>query len=132
MVYFLLPNIGGGKGWGDFDVQATFGASIPTSRSHLYGTSLIGNLGLQYRFEKVIWPEVELNWTDWLNGTQRGGKNQLLMSVGAVFGKFRIRDRLSVSLAVGYQFAVAPSYRPNPAILPTYSRNWIAGLRMPF
>jgi len=131
-VFFLSPNVGGGKGWGNFDIQATFGASIPTSSSHLYGDSLLGNMVLQYRFEKIIWPEVELNWTDWLNGTQRGGKNQLLMTVGAVVGKVALWKRLSVSLGLGYQFPLAPTYRAQPAILPAYSRNWIASLRVPF
>ena len=131
-VYFLSPNIGAGKGWGGFDIQATFGAQLPTSRSHLFGDALLGNLVLQYRFEKIIWPEVELNWTDWLNGTQHGGKNQLLMTVGAVVGKIRIRNRLGVSLGLGYQFPLAPDYRATPVILPVYSRNWIASLRLPF
>jgi len=131
-VFFVSPNVGGGKGWGNFDVQATFGASIPTSRSHLYGTSLLGNLAFQYRLERVIWPEVEFNWTDWVNGIQHGGKNQVLMTVGAVFGKFRIWNRLGVALGVGYQFPLAPSYRALPVVLPTYSRNWVASLRMPF
>ena len=131
-VYFVSPNVGGGKGWGNFDIQATFGASVPTSRSHLYGTSLTGNLGFQYRFEKLIWPEVEFNWTDWLNGTQHGGKEQVFMTVGAILGKFKIHDRLGVVIGAGYQFPLAPSYRATPAILPAYSRNWVASLRMPF
>lgn len=131
-VYFVSPNVGGGKGWGNFDVQATFGASIPPSRSHLYGTSLVGNLAFQYRFEKLIWPEAEFNWTDWLNGTQRGGKSQVFMTAGAVLGKFKILNRLGVVTGAGYQFPLAPSFRTNPAILPAYSRNWVASLRMPF
>ena len=131
-VYFAAPGIGFGKGWGNFDIQGSFGASLPVSRVHLYGDSLVGNIMAQYDFEKVIWPEVELNWTNWVNGTQRGGKNQLFMTVGAVLGKFKIHDRLGVVLGVGYQFALAPTYRLNPAILPAYQRNWIASLRMPF
>ena len=86
-VYFINPNIGGGKGFGNFDVQATFDPSIPTSRSHTYGTSLVSNLVFQYRFEKVIWPEVEFNWTDWLNGIQHGGKKP-----GADDGRRRARE----------------------------------------
>lgn len=131
-VYFAAPSIGFGKGWGDFNVQGNVGASLPMSRVHLYGDSLVGNLMFQYRFEKVIWPDVELNWTKWLNGTQRGGKNQLFMTVGATFGKFTIHDRLGVVLGIGYQFPLAPSYRTTPALLPTYSRNWIGTIRMPF
>ena len=131
-VFFVNPNIGGGKGFGDFDIQATFGPSIPTSQSHLYGTSLVSNLVFQYRFEKVIWPEVEFNWTDWLNGTQHGGSNQVLMTVGAVLGKFTIHDRFGVALGVGYQFPLTPAFRTEPALLPVYQRNWIVSLRTPF
>ena len=131
-VWFVSPNIGGGKGFGDFDVQGTFGPSIPTSRAHLYGTSLVSNLVFQYRFEKVIWPEVEFNWTDWVSGTQHGGRNQVLMTVGTLLGKFTIHNRLGVAVGVGYQFPLTPSYRTEPALLPTYQRNWIATLRMPF
>ncbi len=131
-VFFAAPGIGFGKGWGKFDIQGSFGASLPVSQVHRYGDSLVGNIMAQYDFEKVIWPEVELNWTDWVNGTQRGGKDQLFMTVGAVLGKFKIHDRLGVVLGVGYQFALAPSYRATPAIVPAYQRNWIASLRMPF
>lgn len=131
-VYFASPAIGFGKGWGHFNIQGNLAASLPTSRVHLYGDSLNGNLMFQYQFEKKIWPEVEFNWTKWLDGTQRGGKDQLFMTVGAVVGKFQIHDRLNVSLGLGYQFPLAPSYRTAPAILPTYQRNWIASLRMPF
>jgi hypothetical protein len=55
--------IAAGKGWGDFDVQSDFGINIPTGDFHKLGTPLLINTAFQYRVLKVVWPQVEVNYT---------------------------------------------------------------------
>jgi hypothetical protein len=59
----ITPNIAAGKGWGDFDVQSDFGINIPTGDFHKLGTPLLINTAFQYRVLKVVWPQVEVNYT---------------------------------------------------------------------
>ena len=67
----MTPSISAGKGWGDFDVLLTFGDNLPTGDFHKLGTPLITNLVFQYRVLKVIWPELEVNYTYWPNGPKQ-------------------------------------------------------------
>jgi hypothetical protein len=39
----LTPTIAGGKGWGRFDVQSTFGAGLPTSHVDVIGHAMASN-----------------------------------------------------------------------------------------
>jgi hypothetical protein len=105
--FVFAPTLAGGKGWGDFDIQGSIGTSIPddgTSRGG-QGTPLVMNAVFQYRVEKMFWPEVELNYTYWPNGSHEG-LNQLFVTPGLVVGKFPIWQRLTFASAVGCQVAV--------------------------
>ena len=130
--YVVTPTLGGGKGFGDFVIQATSGLAVPSDHESLLGTAWTTNVSFQYKIASLFWPEVEVNWTRWLDGAQRGGKNQVFLTVGAVVGTVRLTDRLGVALGAGYQFAVAPEQELKPALTPTYKNNVVFSARMPF
>jgi len=100
----FTPTLAFGKGWGDFDVQATLGASIPANAVGNLGTPILANAALQYRILRFLWPEVEVNTTYWPNG-EREGKQQTFITPGLVIGKIPIWRRLGATVGAGYQEA---------------------------
>ncbi len=131
-VWVITPTLAGGKGWGNFDVQATIGGALPIDHFHNTGAQLLTNVALQYHLLKYFWPEFEFNDTDWLTGTQRGGKNQLFLTPGLMVGRFVIYHRVGAAIGFGYQFAVSPTERTTGEILPVYDHNWILSARLTF
>jgi hypothetical protein len=123
--YVVTPTIALGKGWGDFDVQSTLGVSVPDNGAapEGSGTPLQINTALQYRLIKVLWPEVEVNYTYWGNG-EHTGKNQVFITPGFLLGRFPIWNRVGVTLGLGYQIALNDN--------PTFNHNFIVSLRIPF
>jgi hypothetical protein len=116
------PGVLFGKGWGEvFDIQANVLASIPDGgpASKLF----VYNVVFQGHFAKVIWPEVELNGTYWIDGA-REGKNQLFLTPGIVLARFTLFDRLQFGIGAGYQIALTPN--------PVSNHNWILTVRLPF
>lgn len=128
----VTPTIAGGKGWGDFDIQATMGVAIPATKLDTIGSQLLTNVTFQYHLLKYFWPEFELNDTIWLSGSQRGGKDQLFLTPGLVLGRFAIYERLHAIIGAGYQFAVSPNQRNIGTIDPAYEHNWILSARLTF
>jgi hypothetical protein len=129
--WILTPTLGAGKGWGDFDVQATIGAPVPLAHQNIVGTAIVTNVALQYHISQYLWPEFEFNNTYWANGL-RGGKNQLFLTPGIVFGRFVVHDRNTLTLGTGYQFAVSPPLTKKPVLTPTYNHAWILSARLTF
>ncbi|QXX73865.1 hypothetical protein MHY1_00666 [Methylovirgula sp. HY1] len=130
--YVITPTIAGGKGWGDFDIQATMGVPIPTAYESAIGTALVTNVALQYHIFKYFWPEVEFNDTYWFDG-MRGGENQLFITPGVIVGRFPIGGTAKLIFGLGYQFAVTPSPVVfDPALTPTYNHAWLLTARMAF
>ncbi|MGH6857205.1 MAG: hypothetical protein ACRECP_06085 [Methylocella sp.] len=130
--YYITPTIGAGKGWGDFDIQATVGAPWPTSNYNILGTQLVTNVAFQYHLLPYLWPEIELNDTYWFNGA-RGRVNQLFLTLDAIIGPYPVLGtRAKAALLVGYQTALAP----HPVILnpltPLYNHSWLFGARLFF
>jgi hypothetical protein len=125
--WVLAPTLGAGKGWGDFDIQATTGASIPVTNESGIGAQILNNVVLQYHLSPVVWPEFEVNWTYFPDGP-RGGENQVYLTPGVALGRFKLTDQLG---ATGYQAAVAPTYRASP-LLPAYNSSWIVSTRLSF
>ncbi len=123
--FTFSPTLAFGKGWGDFDIQANLGTTIPDNGavSDGLGTPLISNTVFQYRLLKYIWPEVEFNFTYWPNGVHEG-MNQLFVTPGVVFGKFHLFGRVSGVCGAGCQIAVTDK--------PIYHRAWILSIRFPF
>ena len=128
--YTLLPTVGFGKGFGRLVVQGTFGAVLPMAYESTTGTQLATNVALQYHLLTYLWPQFEVNWTKYLDGT-RGGKNQVFLTPGLVVGRLPIGDRLGLTVGVGYQAAIAPTYRASP-LLPAYDHAWIVTTRLSF
>jgi hypothetical protein len=121
----FTPTIAAGKGWGDFDAQTTLGVSFPDNGAAPSGTGtpLLWNTALQYRVVKVLWPEVEINYTYWPNGGHEG-KNQVFITPGLLLGRFPIWERLGLTVGLGAQIAVTER--------PLYSHSIILTARLPF
>lgn len=127
--FVLTPTIAAGKGWGNFDIQATVGTAIPTQYESTIGTSLVSNVAFQYHFWKYFWPEFELNDTYWFDGG-RDGKNQLFLTPGIIFGRFEIGDHEKLIFGVGYQFAVGP--KTKEPLTPMYDHAVLLTARLAF
>jgi hypothetical protein len=123
--FVYTPTIAFGKGWGDIDFQSTLGVSIPDngSDSKGAGTPILWNTAFQYRVAKIVWPEVEFNYTDWPNG-KHNGIDQLFVTPGVVIGRIPIAGRLGLTIGAGYQVAATDK--------PLYSNNFILTARLPF
>jgi hypothetical protein len=129
--WLLTPTLAGGVGWGDFDVQATAGVSIPLSHESLVGTAFPLNVAFQYHFLQYFWPEFEINDTYW-SGGPRDGKNQTFVTPGVIFGRFAIAGRAKLIVGVGYQLAVAPAKTLTPVLTPLYDHSWLLSARVAF
>ena len=100
----INPTIAYGKGFGKFDVQGTFGATLPTGNHSTIGYTFPWNNAFQYHVFKKVWPEVEVNYTHFHDGAN-DGKTQAFMTPGILFwqisfvapagfyGRGRIPDR---------------------------------------
>jgi len=130
--WIVTPTIAGGKGWGDFDIQATTGVAIPFQNQSTLGTSVATNIAFQYHLLEYFWPEFEINNTWWANGKERGGKDQVLLTPGLILGRFVIHDRIKVIIGGGYQFAVAPKYVETTEQTPAYNHSTILTARLTF
>jgi hypothetical protein len=127
----VTPSIAGGKGWGDFVVQAEFSVPIPTSHESTIGYAPTLNVALQYHLLPYLWPEVEINTTDYLSGA-RGGKIQTFITPGVMVGIYPISGRIKAIVGAGYQVAVTPKMTPTPVLTPVYNHAWILSARMLF
>ena len=122
--FAVTPTIAAGKGWGNFDMQLTFSSTFPTGDVHTLGTPLLTNLTFQYHLLELLWPEVEVNSTYWPNGANRG-KNQVFITPGVVLGRIRLYGRLTLTVGMGYQFAISDAH-------PQHENNWILSVRTNF
>lgn len=123
--YIVTPTLALGKGWGDFDIQGTLGVPVPDDGAAAKGpgTPLLINTALQYRVIKVIWPELEVNYTYWPNGEDTG-RNQVFLTPGLLLGRFQIYNRVGFTIGLGYQVALTAK--------PAYNHNLILSARIPF
>lgn len=119
----ITPTIAYGKGFGNFDVQGTFGIALPTSDTNLVGRNYLLNNTFQYRILRKIWPEVELNSTFFQDGPHDGMK-QNFVTPGLVIGRFRLWDRVGFTIGGGYQIATTHFH--------TNNHNGILSIRFPF
>jgi hypothetical protein len=119
----MTPTIAGGKGWGRFDFQSTFGAGLPTSHSDTIGHALAFNTAFQYHVIQKLWPELEVNSTFWKEGTQ-DGKKQTFLTPGLILGRFKIHGHALMAFGGGFQIA-ATHYH-------TYNHGIVFTVRFPF
>jgi hypothetical protein len=129
--YVITPTLAAGKGWGNFDIQASVAVPVPVEFEDKIGTSLASNLALQYHFAKYFWPEFEFNDTYWFDG-ERGGKDQLFLTPGIIFGPFPISQRVKLNFGVGYQFAVLPTKLTLEPLTPMYNHAVLFTSRVDF
>ena len=129
--WIISPTIAAGKGWGDFDVQATLTANLPTAHDHTIGQSVVGNVAFQYHVLKYLWPELEFNWTYWPDGLH-AGKNQVFITPGIIFGRFELSGRVRAIVGFGYQQAISPMLTKEPVLTPTYNHAWVVTGRVTF
>lgn len=129
--WLVTPTIAGGMGWGDFDVQATTGVSIPLRETRVIGYAISTNVALQYHWAQYFWPEIEANNTYW-SGGQRDGKDQMFLTPGLILGRFEVAEHARLIIGAGYQFAVSPMKTTVPVLTPTYDHSWLLSARVAF
>jgi hypothetical protein len=132
-VLVAQPTLAFGKGWGDFDIQVTLSQQYPISSVGTapktgttvgnFGDPLLWNTAFQYHFMQYFWPELEVNYEYWPNGTH-AGLNQVMLTPGIIFGRFALAPRQNLIFGVGYQIAVTPN--------PVVQSNLVASLRLTF
>jgi hypothetical protein len=110
----VQPNIGGGKGFGNFDVQSTIGATLPTGAPAITATGrpVLWNTVAQYRIGKLFWPELESNAT-YFKGGPNDGKTQEFITPGIIIGKCAFHPsepKLRPGLAFGAGMQIATSH----------------------
>jgi hypothetical protein len=127
--WVYIPTLAGGKGWGNFDIQAAISTPLPASHRNTIGYQIQTNIAFQYRIQKLV-PELEVNWTYYATG-QRGGLNQVFLTPGILFGRFKLSDTMYITAGAGYQVAVSPDYRPKP-LTPTFDHAWLLTARVGF
>jgi len=119
----ITPTIAYGKGFGNFDVQGTFGVALPVADTNLIGRNYLLNNTFQYRILRKLWPEVELNSTFFQDG-KNDGRKQNFVTPGLVIGRLHVGKRLGFSIGGGYQIATTHFH--------TNNHNAILSIRFPF
>ena len=119
----ITPTIAYGKGFGNFDLQGTFGAGLPTADTSILGRTFAWNNTFQYRVWRKFWPEVEMNSTFFQDG-KNDGRKQNFVTPGLVMGRFRLAGRVGVTVGGGYQIATTQFHSTN--------HNAIFTVRFPF
>jgi hypothetical protein len=119
----ITPTIAYGKGLGGFDVQGTFGVSLPISETNRIGRTYSWNNAFQYRVFRKVWPEMEVNYSRFQLG-RNDGKTQVFLTPGLVLGKFVLWKRLGLTMGGGFQIAATH--------FSTSNHNPILSLRFPF
>ncbi len=117
------PAVAFGKGWGNFNLQNTFGGTLPQTGADVLGRTIVLNDVAQYRIKRVVWPMLEVNSTFW-SGGHNAGKKQVFLTPGIVFGSFPITGRLRIAVGAGEQIALTQFH--------TYNHRYILSLRLPF
>ena len=125
----VQPNIAGGKGFGNFDVQSTFGATLPTGNpaTNASGRPMVWNTAAQYKIGKVFWPELESNAT-FFKGGPNDGKTQEFITPGITIGKFALhpgdkQSRPGFTFGGGMQLATSHLHTYNHSLILTV--RWI-------
>ena len=126
----FTPTLAAGKGFGDFDIQATIGDAIPIHDNSNSGRSIPTNITAQYHISRFLWPEIEMNRTDWIGG-QRNARTQTYIAPGLIVGRIVLNKRSKLIIGAGYQTAVSRVYGPGP-ITPTFNHNWLFSARVTF
>lgn len=125
----VQPNLGGGKGFGNFDVQSSIGATLPTGTpaTTTSGRPILWNTVAQYKTAKILWPEIESNATFFKGGTN-DGKTQEFITPGLIIGKCGLhpsdlQSRPGLTFGGGMQIATSKLHTYNHALI--FTARWI-------
>jgi hypothetical protein len=119
----ITPTIAYGKGFGNFDLQGTFGVGLPTADTSLVGRTFAWNNTFQYQVFRKLWPEVELNSTFFQDG-KNDAQKQNFVTPGLGVGRFPLWGRLGFTVGAGYQIATTHFHTSN--------HNATLSIRFPF
>lgn len=119
----ITPTIAGGKGFGDFVYQASFGCDLPSAQTALLGRRIILNNAVQYRGWGKVWPEMEVN-SNFYNEGPNDGKKQTFFTPGISAGRFPLFGHASLTLAAGVEIAATRFH--------TFEHQGIFSVRVPF
>ncbi len=119
----ITPTIAYGKGFGNFDLQGTFGVALPIADTNLVGRTYSWNNTFQYRLLRKLWPEVELNSTFFQDG-RNDSQKQNFLTPGLLLGRFPLWGRVGFTFGGGYQIATTHFHTSN--------HNAILSIRFPF
>jgi hypothetical protein len=108
----ITPTIAYGKGFGAFDIQGTFGLTLPTGNEAKIGHSYLWNNAFQYHLYRRFWPEVEVNYTHFQDGPNTGN-TQVFLTPGLVIGRVHLWKRLALTLGGGLQIATTRFHTTN-------------------
>lgn len=124
----FTPTLAAGKGWGTrlrgFSIQSSLSASVPEGNLSAIGVPAVWATAFQGHAFRYVWPEIETAYTHWYKGAN-AGKNQLVLTYGAVFGRYEIEGRKRLTLGIGYREPVGTSFN-------TFIREWISMLKLSF
>jgi hypothetical protein len=125
----VAPTLGGGKGFGHFDVQSSLGATLPTGKPAITtsGRPVAWNTAAQYHIGKLFWPELESNATFYKGGTN-DGKIQEFLTPGIIIGKCALhpsepKSRPGLGFGAGMQIATSHLHTYNHELVMT--ARWI-------
>lgn len=119
----ITPTLAYGRGLGRFDVQGTFGVSLPTRHQADLGRAYAWHNAFQYHVFEKLWPEIEVNATFFQDG-KNDGRRQVFLTPGLVVGRMRLANRLALTVGAGVQLPVS-DFR-------TSSHNIVLSARLPF
>jgi hypothetical protein len=102
----LSPVLLGEKGWGNFNIQTTFGAALPLAHSVSIGRQYSWSTAFQYHIGRFFDPELETNMLAYQGGTNHGQK-QLYLLPGVIVGRFPVTRSAALTFGVGMQIATA-------------------------
>lgn len=116
----LSPTLHAGKGYKNFDVVTSIGATLSTADSSITGRPVLWNVVGQYRIRKIFWPEVENN-AIFFHGGPNDGRVQNFVSPGVVVNPLKVtsdpRSRLGLILGIGEQIATTHFHTYNHGLM---------------
>jgi hypothetical protein len=118
----LSPVLLGEKGWGNFNIQTTFGAALPLGHTASTGRQYGWNTAFQYRIGRFLDPELETNILAYQGGPNQGQK-QLYLLPGIIAGRFPLTRSAGLAFGVGMQIAATHDH--------AFNHNLIFSVRLP-
>jgi hypothetical protein len=124
----VTPTLAIGKGFGQFAVTSTSGASLPISNSIGLGHTITWNNAIQYRVGKIsparfLWPEIEFN-SSFYEGGANDGRSQAFVTPGIIVGRIPLHNRTGLTFGAGEQIALTRFH--------SYNHSLVLTVRIPF